>query len=286
MKTTIRTIKPMLQPLLFLGLMQAVWIFAAAAQEATPSQPNEKAGYHIYGHAHNDYEHLRPLLDALDNRFYSVEADFWMMDKTLAVAHNKGETIADYKGTLKELYLDPLQKRVDEHGSVHGDGLPFYLWLDIKDGRSEVHPVLHELLQNYSMLTVFTDSSVEAKPVTIILTGDHQSKSSFVEHYDERRVCRDSNFYQPDDPAADHKWQWYALNWKSYIQWDGTGGIPKEQYQKLLSIVNTIHAKGKKVRFYSTPDMSSYWDLALKTGIDHINTDKLPELNTFLESKK
>lgn len=267
-------------------LFQSVCIYSTNAQDTVPSQPNDKAGYHMYAHAHNDYEHDRPLLDALDNRFYSVEADFWLVDGKLMVSHNKGKTIADYKGTLKELYLDPLQKRVDEKDSVHGDGQPFYLWLDIKDGSSDVHPILHELLQNYSMLSVFTDSKVEVKPVTIILTGDHESKSSFVGKYDERRVCRDSNFYEAEDPAVDHKWQWYALNWKSYIQWDGTGDIPKEEYQKLVSIVNTIHTKGKKVRFYSTPDMPGYWDLAIKTGIDHINTDKLPELSTFLESKK
>ena len=29
----------------------------------------------IHAHAHNDYEHARPLLDALDHGFCGVEAD-------------------------------------------------------------------------------------------------------------------------------------------------------------------------------------------------------------------
>ena len=31
----------------------------------------------IHAHAHNDYQHKRPLLDALDHDFCSVEADVY-----------------------------------------------------------------------------------------------------------------------------------------------------------------------------------------------------------------
>src|SRR5690242_5509037 len=40
-------------------------------------------------HAHNDYEHTRPLLDALDQGFCSVEADVWLIDGELRVAHDE-----------------------------------------------------------------------------------------------------------------------------------------------------------------------------------------------------
>ena len=39
-------------------------------------------------HAHNDYEHDRPLRDALDPGFTSVEADVWLVDGKLLVAHD------------------------------------------------------------------------------------------------------------------------------------------------------------------------------------------------------
>ena len=39
-------------------------------------------------HAHNDYEHARPLLDALDRGFGSIEADIWLVDGALLVAHD------------------------------------------------------------------------------------------------------------------------------------------------------------------------------------------------------
>ena len=85
-------------------------------------------------HSHNDYEQRRPLLDALALGYRSVEADIWLRDSELWVSH-KGRSLA---GTLRELYLDPLQDRVDRLGSVHGDGEPFLLWLDLKSGEEEL----------------------------------------------------------------------------------------------------------------------------------------------------
>src|SRR6266478_168041 len=67
-------------------------------------------------HSHNDYEQRRPLLDALALGYRSVEADILLRDGELWVSH-KGRS---FVGTLRELYLDPLQARVDRLGSVGG----------------------------------------------------------------------------------------------------------------------------------------------------------------------
>jgi len=40
-------------------------------------------------HAHNDYGHNRPLFDALKEGFTSVEADVFLMNDSLYVAHNQ-----------------------------------------------------------------------------------------------------------------------------------------------------------------------------------------------------
>ena len=45
----------------------------------------------INAHAHNDYEHPRPLLDALDHGFCSVEADIYLVEGQLLVAHNRSD---------------------------------------------------------------------------------------------------------------------------------------------------------------------------------------------------
>jgi len=68
----------------------------------------------IHAHAHNDYEHTRPLLDALDHGFCSVEADIYLVEDKLLVAHNRRD--AKPERTLQALYLDPLRERVKRNG--------------------------------------------------------------------------------------------------------------------------------------------------------------------------
>src|SRR5438034_4524920 len=67
-----------------------------------------------HGHAHNDYEHKRPLFDALDNGFCSVEADIYLVNGQLLVAHERFQ--AKPEKTLQSLYLDPLRERVKKNG--------------------------------------------------------------------------------------------------------------------------------------------------------------------------
>src|SRR5437773_8402832 len=78
----------------------------------------------IHAHAHNDYLHARPLLDALDHGFCSVEADIYLVEGQLLVAHDRDKVKPDR--TLQSLYLDPLRERVRKNGGrVYPNGPEF-----------------------------------------------------------------------------------------------------------------------------------------------------------------
>lgn len=233
----------------------------------------------LLAHAHNDYEHPRPLADALDQQFHSVEADIWQADGELLVSHNGG----NWKGSLQELYLDPLQARVKERGSVHGDGQSFLLWIDLKSGDAALLPVLHGLLGQYPMLTVYAGTETRPGPVTAILTGNAKLKKAYITTYHPRYACRDGNAFSPADRPADNGWLWYALRWKDYVAWNGKEPMPSETEKRLRELVASIHAKGRRVRFYATPETELYWRKAQEIGIDLISTDHLRELHDFLE---
>jgi len=72
-------------------------------------------------HAHNDYEHARPLSDALDHGFCSVEADIWLVGDELLIGHDRKDLKAGR--TLETLYLDPLRARIksNEATSIAAD---------------------------------------------------------------------------------------------------------------------------------------------------------------------
>src|SRR3989454_3703596 len=104
-------IKTFPNPLLMLalGLWDSSLSKSAAASPETNSPPPLTRA-----HAHNDYEHTRPLLDALDHGFCSIEADIWLVDGKLLVAHDRGKVKPDR--TLQALYLDPMRERVRRNG--------------------------------------------------------------------------------------------------------------------------------------------------------------------------
>lgn len=237
---------------------------------------------HPFAHAHNDYEHERPLLDALENHFYSVEADVWLNEGEILVAHDWG----DFKGTLKELYLDPLQQRITKQGYIHNDGETFYLWIDLKDDRPETLEVLQQLFNQYPMLTQFNQNTPKQNPLHVILTGNARLKRQYVEGFAPRLASRDSNGFGEEDPDATPEWTWYALSWDSFIEQDDDDStVTPDEINRLKELTNAIHAKGKKVRYYSCPDKPAYWQAAIDANVDLINTDHLKELNEFLSGK-
>ena len=79
-------------------------------------------------HAHNDYEHRRPLLDAVAAGFRSVEADVHLRDGRLLVGHN---TVNRRSPLLKNLYLRPLDSLMNS-GSPCNLKPPFFLMIDLK----------------------------------------------------------------------------------------------------------------------------------------------------------
>lgn len=232
----------------------------------------------VLTHSHNDYAQEHPLADALANRFRSVEADIWLVDGQIKVSHYGMQ----FTGTLRELYLDPLQKIVERRGTVYGDGEPLYLWLDIKTSAPQLRPRLHALLSRYPMLARFTGAGTEAAPVIAILTGDEESKNAYVKERAVRLACRDSNDFDPEDGTADPAWLWYALRWDDYFHWDGAGEMPPRDRANLRALIAAIHARGRALRFWETPDSERLWAELIDAGVDMIGTDDLPRLRRFL----
>src|SRR2546423_5960366 len=95
----------------------------------------------LHAHAHNDYEHARPLLDALEHGFCSIEADVYLVNGQLLVAHDR-EKVSPAR-TLQTLYLDPLRERVRKNGGrVFPNGPDITLLIDVKSGAEETYAAL------------------------------------------------------------------------------------------------------------------------------------------------
>lgn len=140
---------------------------AAAAPPVSAVEPLERA------HAHNDYEHDRPLADALDHGFTSVEADVWLVDGELRVAHDLEDARPGV--TLQSLYLDPLRDRYRANrGSVHSrwDG-SLQLLIDIKSDGPATYAAIDRALRAYApLMTRWSNGRMKEGAVTAVISGN------------------------------------------------------------------------------------------------------------------
>lgn len=241
-------------------------------------------------HAHNDYEHDRPLADALDHGFKSVEADVWLVDGKLMVAHDRHEVRPGV--TLESLYLAPLRRIVrGNHGSVYpGDPDYFTLLIDFKSAAPATYRELRERLREYQrMLTTYGPEGVRDGAVTVILSGTMSADEDA-----QRTVARQRVRYVAIDGRLDDLGTGVSAtlvplissDWGDTFTWTGVGPMPEEERRTLHRIVRTAHENGQRVRFWDTPDdalrREAVWDELLEARVDYVNTDHLDALQDYL----
>ncbi|AWW40908.1 phosphatidylinositol-specific phospholipase C/glycerophosphodiester phosphodiesterase family protein [Streptomyces cadmiisoli] len=242
-------------------------------------------------HAHNDYEHPRPLLDALDHRFGSVEADIFLVGDQLLVAHDAADL--DPARTLESLYLAPLAARVRANrGSVYrGQRGSLQLLIDIKTEGSSTYLELDRHLRRYKHLfTTWSHGRVHPGPVTAVISGDRAARVP-MEAQKVRRAFYDGRLADLGSSAPASFIPLISDNWTLNFTWRGEGAFPDAERQKLHTIMRSAHSRGQKVRFWATPDLAgpardALWTELLAADVDFVNTDDLPGLQAFLDSHR
>ncbi|GAA2588192.1 MULTISPECIES: phosphatidylinositol-specific phospholipase C/glycerophosphodiester phosphodiesterase family protein [Streptomyces] len=242
-------------------------------------------------HAHNDYEHPRPLLDALDHRFGSVEADIYLVDGQLLVAHDPEDL--DPSRTLESLYLDPLAARVRAgRGRVYRhDRGSLQLLIDIKTEGGPTYRELDRRLRRYRHLfTSYAHGRVHRGAVTAVISGDRAARAP-MEAQRTRLAFYDGRLTDLGSTAPASFVPLVSDNWTLNFGWQGVGAFPAAERRRLRDIVGAAHARGQRVRFWATPDVAgpardAVWAELLAAGVDHLNTDDLAGLEAFLETHR
>jgi hypothetical protein len=211
-------------------------------------------------HAHNDYEHKRPLFDALDQGFCSVEADVYLVNGELLVAHNRGDVKPER--TLQALYLDPLRDRFKANGghiyselgtqpalgqplSSAAPRVEFTLLIDIKADGAAVYAKLQSLLPQYrEMLTHFTDTTTKPGAITVILSGDRPR--AMVAADKDRWCALDGLLSDLDANSPVHLVPLISESWRPTFEWFSNGAISAKDKAKLQELVKRTHAQGRR----------------------------------------
>lgn len=277
-------------------LVAAVSLLSLAGASAIAAPPSFAPAGHLVrplpqAHAHNDYEHARPLFDALDHGFTSVEADVWPVDGDLLVAHDAVDLRPERN--LRALYLDPLADLVRaHHGKVYqGKRVEFQLLVDIKTAGALTYQLLDQMLREprYAfMFTSFDEGKVRRSAITVVVSGDRPREIMSAQRHRlafyDGRIVDETDLGLGDDARLTPL---VSDNWTKLFTWRGEGPMPAAERARLIGIVGGAHAAGQRVRFWETPDApgvarEAVWRELLAAGVDHINTDDLAGLENFL----
>lgn len=233
-------------------------------------------------HAHNDYLHDRPLLDALRHGFTSVEADIFLVEGKLLVGHTRSELKPER--TLEALYLDPLLERVRAGGGqIYPGKERFHLLIDIKTEAEPTYKELAKVLGRYAnMISVVRDGQVKTKAVDVTISGNRPQ--TLLANETVRYAGLDGRLSDLDSTLPSHLMPLISDNWNLHFQWKGQGPMGEADRQKLAEVVTKAHARGRQVRFWATPDTVEMWQVLKQSGVDRINTDDLKGLEKFLRT--
>ncbi len=231
-------------------------------------------------HAHNDYAHARPLLDALEHGFCSVEADIFLTNGLLQVGHTAQELRPDR--TLAALYLEPLRQRIRQNGGrVYRDGPTVTLAIDFKTAPQPTYAELRQVLAAYAdILTAVENGKVTQRAVTVILSGTAPRAELAADS--PRYAMLDGRAADLESAAPADLVPWISENWNKFFRWRGAGEMPAGERVKVREMVAKAHKAGRKVRFWGAPDAPAVWRELRAAGVDLLSVDDLDGARRFL----
>jgi alkaline phosphatase len=225
--------------------------------------------------AHNDYVQPVPFSNAYNHQVGYIEADVFLQQNDLFVAHTLPEI--DNENTLEALYLQPLQKKIIENkGFAYPDPtIPLTLMIDLKsDGVSTLNMLVRKLKKYPELISCPT--------LQITISGnvpDPAKWKGFPEYiyFDGR----------PNTAYSEDQLKRISListSFTEHVTWNGKGVLEQEDRRKIASLVNEAHNLGKKIRFWAIPDFRNAWIQLMEMNVDVINTDDVSGLSDFIKN--
>ncbi|KAL1972789.1 hypothetical protein VTN31DRAFT_6331 [Thermomyces dupontii] len=251
-------------------------------------------------HSHNDYWRPIPFFSAITSGCISIEADVWLIDNELYVAHARSEIEPDR--TLRGLYIDPIVELLDSknpaskyYPNTSPRGIfdtrpdqPLALLIDFKSDGAETWPyVVSQLspLRDRGYLTYYNGAEIVARPVVVVVSGNAPfdsltSNTTYRDIFYDAPLARIDHKGPPLSPmpafrnppqhiittreAYNPTNSYYAsASYKKSVGFPWLFPIMSWQLERIRAQINSAHRRGLKVRYWGIPS----WPRRLR---DHI----------------
>lgn len=230
-------------------------------------------------HAHNDYLHEKPFFEAYSLNYGMIEADIFIQNGNLMVAHEKKSIKPE--NTLTALYINPIIAKIKEnHGRAYLGDNKLILLIDIKEEGDQVLKLLTNQLKPNRHLF---DLKHNPNAVQIVISGD-MPKSEDFKNYDSifQFDGRPKNIYSS---KSFKRIGLLSTSIMDFVKWNKTGVYSEVETIKLRNFVDSVHHSGKRVRFWATPNTITSFKTLTELGVDYIGSDSLLLLANYFKKR-
>lgn len=244
------------------------------------NRDHAQAGKFNYaGHSHNDYWQSQPFYTAYYAGMQSIEADIFLRDGKLMVAHDAKEINAEH--TLKALYLDPVAKLYRKNGAAAfaDKTKQLQLLIDVKESYKQTLPVLVKTLEQYGDLF---NPVKNPNAIKVIVTGGRPKPEGFKDY--PKWLFFDGEVNWNYDAASLAQTGLISADLKDYTDWNGKG-LP-ENIPGIKQAIAKADSLGLRFRFYGTHDSPNAWQQLINLGVYWVNTDHPKTLELFLDQRE
>jgi hypothetical protein len=244
-------------------------------------------------HSHNDYEQENPLYSALKHGIRSVEADVFVRNDKLWVAHKAQEL--NPKRTIETLYIQPLVELMKvgaatgQEASLHTKLLSnqdqllnltaadaIILLVDIKEDPIEsirlLKVALTPLLPHLSKIDSI--GQFAQGQITVVLSGNLPKQFEVLEDANkeegERFLFLDGRESDLIDNSDTRVVPMVSFSWTHFPLVDRVLGREESSLRELAAMA---HQQGKLLRIWGAPNRDSTWDSMLKGNVDILSVD-------------
>lgn len=227
-------------------------------------------------HSHNDYEQPFPFYTAYNNQFESIEADIFLENGKLLVAHTDKEL--EPERTLSKLYLHPIDSILKRNNGLIYSGQNNKLQLLI-DCKTEPYSTLHALIDLLKKYPAITSNA----NVKLVITGNRPAEQDYSKY--PSYIFFDGRPDEHYSKAALQKIALISVGFSQYSEWNGYSTLTQQEQEKLQRVIAEAGKLNKPFRFWGCPDTVIAWETFIKMGIAFINTDHIEQLSGFMKEK-
>lgn len=234
----------------------------------------------IFIHSHNDYQRRVPFYQAYAQQLSSVEADIFLSkDGKLLVAHDPEELAT--ASTLDDLYINPLVSLFKKNGNRPWKDSDKKLQL-LVELKTASEPTMKALVAKLNAHPEVFNPTVNPYAVQVVITGEFvPSPVEFAKY--PSYIKYDGLITEKYTPEQFKQVAYISVPFTEYADWNGKGTLKIADHKKVTEVIDKIHAQGKPIRFWGTPDHLTAWNTFYRMGVDIINTDSPEACANFFD---